>query len=98
MTQNISIVVALLAAFWIATGAAAQSYPTKGITIVVPYPAGSSPDVIARAIGQKLNEAWRQPVVIENKPGAGDIVGTEAVAKSAPDGYTVLLHSATHAI
>lgn len=98
MTQKTRIVTAVLAAFWLATGAAAQSYPSKAITIIVPFPAGASPDLVARAIGQKLNEAWRQPVVIENKPGAGAIIGTETVAKSAPDGYTLLLHSASHAI
>ncbi len=98
MTQKTRIVTAVLVAFWLATGAAAQSYPSKAITIIVPFPAGASPDLVARAIGQKLNEAWRQPVVIENKPGAGAIIGTETVAKSAPDGYTLLLHSASHAI
>lgn len=98
MTQKTRIVAAVLAAFWLAAGAAAQSYPSKAITIIVPFPAGASPDLVARAIGQKLNEAWRQPVVIENKPGAGAIIGTETVAKSAPDGYTLLLHSASHAI
>jgi len=98
MTQKTCIVTAVLAAFWLATGAAAQSYPSKAITIIVPFPAGASPDLVARAIGQKLNEAWRQSVVIENKPGAGAIIGTETVAKSAPDGYTLLLHSASHAI
>ncbi len=98
MKQKTRIVTAVLAALWLATGAAAQSYPSKAITIIVPFPAGASPDLVARAIGQKLNEAWRQPVVIENKPGAGAIIGTETVAKSAPDGYTLLLHSASHAI
>ena len=89
---------ALIAPLCFATGALAQSYPGKPITIVVPFPGGASPDTVARAIGQKLNAAWGQPVVIDNKPGAGAILGTETVANSAPDGHTLLLHSASHAI
>ena len=83
------IAVLLLA---IAAGApSAQSYPNKPIRIVVPYAAGGTSDILARQIGPKLNEAWGQPVVIENKPGANGNVGADFVAKSAPDGYTLLL-------
>jgi tripartite-type tricarboxylate transporter receptor subunit TctC len=80
----------LVAALWM-TGASAQTYPTKPIRIVVPYAAGGTSDILARQIGPKLNEAWGQPVVIENKPGANGNVGADFVAKSAPDGYTLLL-------
>jgi tripartite-type tricarboxylate transporter receptor subunit TctC len=80
----------LVAALWM-TGAFAQTYPNKPIRIVVPYAAGGTSDILARQIGPKLNEAWGQPAVIENKPGANGNVGADFVAKSAPDGYTLLL-------
>jgi len=68
-----------------------QSYPNKPIRIVVPQSAGASTDLIARLVGQKLAERLGQPVVVDNRPGAGSIVGTELVAKAAPDGYTLLV-------
>jgi len=99
MTRKTCIVTAALApTLWLATEVTAQQYPGKTVTIIVVAAPGSSPDVIARAIGQKMNEAWRQPVVIDNRTGAGAVVGTEMVAKSAADGYTLLLHTASHAI
>lgn len=70
---------------------AAQSYPTKPIKIVVPFPAGGTSDVLARMVGQKMTESWGQPVVIENKPGSSGNLGADAVAKAAPDGYTLVL-------
>src|SRR5262245_15604639 len=79
----------LLAA--IALPAAAQSWPSKPVRIVVAYPPGGGIDVMGRQIAEKLTAAWSQPVVVENKPGANTIIATDAVAKSAPDGYTVLL-------
>ena len=75
-----------------AQGAAqAQTYPSKPITIVVSLAAGGAADVIARAIAQRLTEEWGQPVLIENRGGANNQVGTTAVARAAPDGYTLLL-------
>ncbi|HEY0886505.1 MAG TPA: tripartite tricarboxylate transporter substrate binding protein [Ramlibacter sp.] len=71
--------------------AMAQEYPAKSIQFVVPYPPGGASDVVARTIGQKLSEAWKQPVVIENRPGANGIIALSHVAKSAPDGYTLLM-------
>ena len=68
-----------------------QAYPTKPVTIVVTLAAGGAADVIARAVAQRLTEEWGQPVVVENKGGANNQVGTTAVARSAPDGYTLLL-------
>ena len=76
----------------VATGAAfAQAYPAKPIRIIVPFAAGGTSDILARAIGPKLTAAWGQPVVIENKAGANGNVGAEFVVRSAPDGYTMLL-------
>jgi tripartite-type tricarboxylate transporter receptor subunit TctC len=75
--------------------ASAQSYPNKSIHIVVPFVPGGITDILARALGQRLTEAWGQQVVIENKPGANSQVGTEFVAKAAPDGYTLLVSADT---
>ena len=76
-----------------ATAAAAQSYPAKPVRLIVPYAAGGITDVLARMIGQGLNEAWGQPMITENRPGAAGNIGTDYVAKSAPDGYTLLVNS-----
>jgi tripartite-type tricarboxylate transporter receptor subunit TctC len=74
-----------------------QEYPNRTIRIVVPVAAGGSPDVLARIIGDKLRERWRQPVIVDNRVGAGQMIGSELVARAAPDGYTVLLPTATFA-
>src|SRR5437867_5802757 len=70
--------------------AAAQEYPSKPVRVVVPYVAGGNADIWARTLSQKLSEALRQSFVVENKPGANGGIGTDFVAKSAPDGYTLL--------
>jgi tripartite-type tricarboxylate transporter receptor subunit TctC len=82
---------AMLALAAASTSVRAQTYPSKPIHIVVPYAAGGITDVIARALGQKLSEAWKQQVVIENKATGAGIVGTDSVAKAAPDGHTLLV-------
>ncbi|HEY2817692.1 MAG TPA: tripartite tricarboxylate transporter substrate binding protein [Casimicrobiaceae bacterium] len=81
----------VLTAMIVAGDAPAQTYPSKPIRIVVPYPAGGTSDILARAIGQKLGNAWGQPVVVDNKPGANGNVGADIVAKAPADGYTLLL-------
>ncbi len=75
----------------------AQDYPTKPIRIVVGFSAGSTTDILARTLGQKMNEAWGQPVLVDNRPSAGGIVAASAVATALPDGYTLLVVSAGHA-
>jgi tripartite-type tricarboxylate transporter receptor subunit TctC len=86
-----------------AAGAAAQtsgtsSYPNRPIRLIVPFAPGGFTDVVARILGQKLTQALGQSVIVENKPGAGSTIGTDLVAKSAPDGYTLLMVSSTHVI
>lgn len=76
----------------------AQSYPDKPVRFVVPYAPGGPTDIIARLLSQKLAEVWKQAVVVENRPGAGGNVGTAQVAKSAPDGYTVLINTSSVAV
>src|SRR6478752_5611799 len=78
--------------------ASAQAWPAKPVKLVVPFTAGSATDILARAFGQKLSELWGQPVIIENHPGAGGTIGAGIVAKAAPDGYTLLVHSAGYAV
>ena len=95
---------ALPAASWIAhaqsdpTPALPQHYPARPIRLIVPYPPGGTVDITARIVQPKLSESLGQPIVIENRGGAGGAVGTEAVAKSAPDGYTFLYTLSSHTI
>ncbi len=80
-------------------GGAAMAYPVKPVRLIVPYPPGGGNDTLARLFGVKLTEAWGQQVVVDNRPGAGTIIGTQLAARAVPDGYTLLLSSiATHAI
>ena len=87
-----------LAAALACAGAQAQGYPAKPIRVVVPFGVGGPADIFARYLGQQAQGALGQPFVVENRPGAGSIIGTDVVAKSAPDGYTLLLMSNTHTV
>ncbi|TMG89712.1 MAG: tripartite tricarboxylate transporter substrate binding protein [Betaproteobacteria bacterium] len=96
MTRVRLAALSMLAMFWTST-AMGQGYPNKPVHVVVPFTAGSATDILARTYGQKLSEMWSQPVVVDNRPGAGGTIGAAVVAKSAPDGYTLLVHSAAQA-
>ena len=74
----------------------AQDYPTKTIRLIIPLTPGSGADIAGRIIGQRLNEHWKQPVIVENRPGAGGQIGTAAVVKAEPDGHTLLVQSSSH--
>ena len=74
----------------------AQDYPNRPVRMVVPFPAGSASDFLARVLGQKLGEAWGQQIVVDNRPGAGGLIGGTVVAKSNPDGYTIALIGQPH--
>jgi tripartite-type tricarboxylate transporter receptor subunit TctC len=76
----------------------AQAYPAKAVHVIISFPPGSSTDIVGRVVTQKLSEYWGQPVLAENRGGAGGSIGTAAVAKAAPDGYTLLIDSSAHAV
>jgi tripartite-type tricarboxylate transporter receptor subunit TctC len=80
------------------TNAAAQAYPSKPVRWIVPYPPGGSTDIIVRTLGRKLTEAWGVQIIIDNRPGASGMIGTDIVAKSAPDGYTVASVASSHVL
>lgn len=98
MTQMLPVAAAALltsAQVLIMAGAHAQSYPDKPIRLVVAFPAGGAADLVARAIGQRLTEQWKQQVIVDNRSGAGGVIGTEIAARSAADGYTILFGSSS---
>jgi len=88
----------LLAAFAAPTSGSAQGYPNRPVRLVVPFPAGGPADALGRALGDQWSKMWGQPVIIENRGGAGGNIGAEVVARAAPDGYTLLLNASSHVI
>src|SRR5262245_36918324 len=100
MRSRLVRLILIVGALWLAGFAAAQAadYPTRPVRWIVPYPAGGSTDILARIIGQYLSEHLGQQFVIENRPGGGNNIGTEAVANAQPDGYTLLLVNPAHGI
>jgi tripartite-type tricarboxylate transporter receptor subunit TctC len=87
--------IVLLVMVWIASPVAAQDYPSRPVKVIMPFGAGGPTDVFTRAVADELSKSLKQPFVMENRPGAGTIIGTDAAAKSPPDGYTLLMMSAT---
>jgi len=81
-----------------ASAGAQQDYPSKPIRLISPYAAGGGTSIAARILAQKLTESWGQPVIVDNRPGANTIIGSEALVKSAPDGYTILIAAVTHVL
>jgi tripartite-type tricarboxylate transporter receptor subunit TctC len=96
----LTLAIALLCSAALAPAAAhaADPYPDRPIRLIVPFPAGGGTDIVARVLGQKLNESLGQPIIIDNRGGAGGTIGTAQAAKSAPDGYTLLLAPTSHVI
>src|SRR5437764_9264460 len=97
MTMTMLRVLSAMTFAVFASAAHGQAYPSKPVKRVVPFTAGSATDILGRTVGQQLTELWGQPVVVDNRPGAGGTIGSAIVAKSPPDGYTLLVHSAAHA-
>ncbi len=93
-----SMLAVAAAAALLGTAAAADTWPSKPVSLVVPFPAGGTTDVLARALGDKLSQALGQPVIVENKPGAGATLGADLVARAKPDGYTLLMGAVHHTI
>src|SRR5436305_3651193 len=96
MTARLVALLLLLAPTVVPAPVSAQDYPSRPVRIIVPFGAGGPADVYARVLAQHLGDALKQSFVVEDRPGAGSIIGTDAVAKSPPDGYTLLLMSNTH--
>lgn len=97
LQRSVPIALVLLAsAAGTAPPATAQAYPSRTVQIIVPYPAGGSIDLFARAIGQKLAESWGRNVIVDNRPGASGMIGTEVATKAEPDGHTLLGHTSSY--
>jgi tripartite-type tricarboxylate transporter receptor subunit TctC len=88
----------LVAALATSTASSSQNYPNRPVRLVVPFPAGGPADALGRTIADQLNKMWNQPVIVENRGGAGGNLGAEVVARAAPDGYTLLLNASSHVI
>src|SRR5215212_5686448 len=96
MQTLIPVLAALAVA--ISSSAGAQGYPSKAVHAIISFPPGSSTDIVGRVVMQKVSEYWGQPIVAENRGGAGGAIGSAVVARSAPDGYTLLINSSAHSV
>lgn len=97
-TLKLILVAAIVAPGWHAPASAQQAYPSRPVRIISIFPPGGGNDVICRTVAQKLTDNLKQQVIVENRPGANGIIGTEAAARSAPDGYTITLIPSGHAV
>jgi tripartite-type tricarboxylate transporter receptor subunit TctC len=95
LTLGLGLAAAAAAALTPWQSAMAQSYPSKPIKMIVPFPAGGTTDIVARLVAQRMSESMGQPVLVDNRGGAGGAIGADAVAKAAPDGYTIMMHNLT---
>src|SRR5689334_22251779 len=98
LTVAFNIIVSCLLMALAAPATAQQSYPSKTIRIIVPFPPGASNDILARIVGKKLTDAFGVQTIVDNRPGASTIIGASALQKSPPDGYTLMVTSGTHLI
>jgi len=98
MSRCLLAALTLVAALAASTAGSAQNYPNRPVRLVVPFPPGGPADALGRALADQLNKMWGQPVIIENRGGAGGNLGAEVVARAAPDGYTLLLNASSHVI
>lgn len=98
MRLRMAIVMALAGLGLIPFAAAAQTYPSRPITLIVPFTPGTGPDLLARTLGLRLSERWNQPIIVDNKPGASGVIGADLVAKAAPNGYTLMVTATVFAI
>src|SRR5215211_2238807 len=94
---SLKLLLAACAAFTAISAAYAQTYPNKPVRLIIAFTPGSATDIVGRAVGEKLSAIWGQPVVAENRAGAGGSIGSNVVVQSAPDGYTLLVNSSAHA-
>ena len=99
MKQKLKIILSCIFILFSSYSAAQspQSYPNRPVKLIVPLTPGSGVDIVARIVAKNLSETWKQPVVVENRPGAGGLIGTGAVVNAEPDGYTLLVQSASYA-
>src|SRR5262245_1873860 len=96
--KTLQLAASTVAMPFVSTTGRAQAYPSRPVRVVIPFPVGGSTDANARIIGQPLTERWGQSVIVDPRPGGGTIIGSEHVAKSAPDGHTLLLTSTAHTV
>src|SRR5918997_2875683 len=98
MIRSSLVIASLVLALAPVAHAAEQAYPSRPVRVVVPLTPASGADIAGRIVGRQLTDAWKQTVVVDNRPGAGGLIGTQIVVRAAPDGYTLLVQSSSHAV